>query len=57
MENIKPISTTIFQDGQQSKEKSTNVPIQSIMKSFEEEHMNLYWAEKALANSIPKIIK
>lgn len=52
-------STTIFQNGKQSKEKSTNAAMQSspLMKLFEDELKDIYWAEKALTEAILKMIK
>lgn len=43
----------------QSKTKSTNAPMQSsqLMKLFEDELKDIYWAEKALTKAIPKMIK
>ena len=59
MENKKSNSTTTFQNGKQSKGKSNNTPIQSsqLMKLFEDELKDLYWAEKAITKAIPKMIK
>ena len=57
MENKK--STTASQNGKQSKVKSADAPMQSsqLMKLFEDELMDLYWAEKAITKAIPKMIK
>ncbi len=43
----------------QSKSKTTNAPMQSsqLMKLFEDELKDIYWAEKALTKAIPKMIK
>lgn len=59
MENKKSNSTTGFQNGKQAKGKSTNAPMQSsqLMKLFEDELMDLYWAEKAITKAMPKMIK
>lgn len=59
MENKNSKSTTTSQNGKQSTDKSTNAPIQSsqLMKLFEDELMDLYWAEKAVTKAIPKMIK
>ena len=59
METKKSSSTTAFQNGKQSKEKSKSVPIESsqLMKLFEDELKDLYWAEKAVTKAIPKMIK
>lgn len=50
---------TISQNGTRSKEKSRNTPMQSsqLMKLFEDELKDIYWAEKALTKAIPKMIK
>lgn len=52
-------SMTSSHNGQQSKGKSTNAPIRSsqLMKLFEDELKDIYWAEKALTKAIPKMIK
>jgi len=59
MENKKSSITTISQNGKQSKEKTTNTAMQSsqLMKLFEDELKDIYWAEKALIKTIPKMIK
>lgn len=59
MKNNKSKSATISQNGKQSKGKSTNAPLQSsqLMKLFEDELKDIYWAEKALTKAIPKMIK
>lgn len=59
MENKKSNTPTNFRNGKQSNEKSTNVPMQSsqLMKLFEDELKDLYWAEKAVTKAIPKMIK
>ncbi len=59
MKNKKSDSTIASQNGKQSKEKSTNAPMQSsqLMKLFENELKDIYWAEKALTKAIPKMIK
>ena len=47
------------QNGTRSKEKSNNTGMQSsqLMKLFEDELKDIYWAEKALTKAIPKMIK
>ena len=59
MENKKSTATTISQNGKQSTEKSKNAFMQSsqLMKLFEDELKDIYWAEKALTKAIPKMIK
>lgn len=59
MESKKTNSATTSRNGNQSKIKSTNVPMQSslLMKLFEDELKDLYWAEKAVTKAIPKMIK
>lgn len=59
MDNKKSNSPTPSQNGKQSKEKSTNAPMQSsqLMKLFEDELKDIFWAEKALTKAIPKMIK
>ncbi len=51
--------TTMSQNGKRSKAKSKNTPMQSsqLMKLFEDELKDIYWAEKALTKAIPKMIK
>ena len=50
---------TASKNGKKSEEKSTNFPMKSsqLMKLFEDELKDIYWAEKALAKAIPKMIK
>ena len=52
-------SKTTSQNGKQSKEESTNTAVQSsqLMELFEEGLKDIYWAEKALTEAIPKMIK
>lgn len=52
-------SKTASQNGKQSKENSTNATMQSsqLMKLFEDELRDIYWAEKALTKAIPKMVK
>lgn len=52
-------SKTTFQNGKQSKEESTNPAVQSsqLMELFEDGLKDIYWAEKALTDAIPKMIK
>lgn len=59
MKNLKSNSTTISQNGKQSKVKPTNAPMQSsqLMKLFEKELKDIYWAEKAITKALPKMIK
>ena len=59
MENKKSNSTTASQNGKQSQVKSSNAPMQSsqLMKLFEDELKDIYWAEKALIKAIPKMVK
>lgn len=60
MDNKKSNSTTSFQNGNQSKGKSTNASSMQhsqLMKLFEDELKDIYWAEKALTKAIPKMIK
>jgi len=59
MENKNFNATTTSQSGKESKEKSTNASMQSsqLMKLFEDELMDIYWAEKALTKAIPKMVK
>lgn len=59
MENKKSNTTTASQNGKQSNEKTTNTAMQSsqLMKLFEDELKDIYWAEKALTKTIPKMIK
>ena len=47
------------QNGTRSKEKSNATGMQSsqLMKLFEDELKDIYWAEKALTKAIPKMIK
>lgn len=59
MQTKKSTSTNSSQKGNQSKNNSNNFPMQSsqLMKLFEEELKDIYWAEKALLKAIPKMIK
>lgn len=59
MENTKSKTTTSSQNGKESRQKSSNTPMQSsqLMKLFEDELKDIYWAEKALTKAIPKMIK
>ena len=56
---MKELIQTTFQNGKKSKEKSKKAPMQSsqLMKLFEDELKDLYWAEKAVTKAIPKMIK
>ena len=59
MENKNSNSKTTSQSGKQSKGKSTSAPMKSsqLMELFEDELMDIYWAEKAITKAIPKMIK
>lgn len=59
MENKKTNSKAASKSGNQSKEKSTNELLQSsqLMKLFEDQLKDIFWAEKALIKAIPKMIK
>ncbi len=59
MKNKVSNTTTASQNDKQSKAKSTNAPMHSsqLMKLFEDELKDIYWAEKALTKAIPKMIK
>ncbi len=59
MEDEERNSTTASQSRNQSKETLTNGSMQSsqLMKLFENELKDIYWAEKALTKAIPKMIK
>lgn len=59
MENKKSSLKTSSQNGKRSKEKSTNASMKSsqLMKLFEDQLKDIYWAEKALLKAIPKMIK
>lgn len=59
MENKNSSSKTTPQNGGQSKVESTNGTMQSsqLMKLFEDELKDIYWAEKALTKAIPKMVK
>lgn len=52
-------SATLSHNGQRSKEATSNVGMKSsqLMKLFEDELKDIYWAEKALSKAIPKMIK
>ena len=56
---MKSKETVTSQYGKKSTEKSVNSSIESspLMKLFEDELKDLYWAEKALTKAIPKLIK
>lgn len=56
---MKKNSKTQSQNGNQNMSKSNNEPIASslLMKLFEDELKDIYWAEKALTKAIPKMIK
>ena len=59
MVNKKSNSTTSSQKGTQSKAKTANARMLSsqLMKLFEDELKDIFWAEKALTKAIPKMIK
>lgn len=59
MENTKANTTTTSQSGKQSNNESSIAPMQStqLMKLFEDELKDIYWAEKALTKAIPKMVK
>lgn len=59
MKNEKTNSATASQNRKQSNKKSTTTFMQSsqLMKLFEDELKDIYWAEKALTKAIPKMIK
>ncbi len=59
MENKKSNSMTAFQNGKRSNGNSINATMKSsqLMKLFEDELKDIYWAEKALTKAIPKMIK
>lgn len=59
MENKKSDSSDASMSENQSTEKAKNASMQSsqLMKLFEEELQDIYWAEKALTKAIPKMIK
>lgn len=59
MQSNKSNSATGSQNGNQSKERSSNGSMQSsqLMELFEDELKDIYWAEKALIKAIPKMIK
>ena len=56
MENKNSKSKTASQNGNQSKEQSSMQSSQ-LMKLFEDELMDIYWAEKAITKAIPKMVK
>lgn len=59
MQNKKANSTVTSQSKKTAKEKMANAPMPSsqLMKLFEDELKDIYWAEKALTKAIPKMIK
>lgn len=57
MENRNSNSTTNSQSGKQSKSTSTAMQSSQLMKLFEGELMDIYWAEKALTKAIPKMVQ
>lgn len=59
MENKKSNTTKASQNGTSSQGKTKNASMQSsqLMKLFEDELKDIYWAEKALTKAIPKMIK
>lgn len=59
MEIKKSKSTTFSQNGKETKTKASVIPMQAsqLMKLFEDELKDIFWAEKALTKAIPKMIK
>ena len=59
METKKSNSITASKNGKQAMEKSSNasMPSTQLMRLFEAELKDIYWAEKALTKAIPKMIK
>ncbi len=59
METKKSNSASDSKNGKHFKESSTNagMPSSQLMKLFEAELKDIYWAEKALTKAIPKMIK
>lgn len=59
MDNKKPGATPKKQDSKQANGKSAKAAMQSsqLMRLFEDELKDIYWAEKALTTAIPKMIK
>lgn len=59
MKTQKSNTSTSSQNGKGSSEKSSNGSMQSsqLMKLFEDELKDIYWAEKALTKALPKMIK
>lgn len=59
MNTTKSNSSNTSENGKQLNTKTNNVPMQSsqLMKLFEDELKDIYWAEKALTKAIPKMIK
>lgn len=57
MENRNSNSTTNSQSGKQSKSTNTAMQSSQLMKLFEDELMDIYWAEKALTKAIPKMVQ
>lgn len=59
MDKIKSNLPTSLQNGKRPKGNSSSSSLQSsqLMKLFEDELKDIYWAEKALLKAIPKMIK
>jgi ferritin-like metal-binding protein YciE len=59
METKKSDSKGASQIAKKTKQKTTNASMESsqLMKLFEDELQDIYWAEKALTKAIPKMIK
>lgn len=59
MKDQKSDTMTVSQNGKQSKGNSKHIPMKStqLMKLFQDELKDIYWAEKALTKAIPKMIK
>jgi ferritin-like metal-binding protein YciE len=55
----KKSNSTASKNGKQTQEKSSNasMPSTQLMRLFEAELKDIYWAEKALTKAIPKMIK
>jgi ferritin-like metal-binding protein YciE len=57
MENRNSNSSTNSQSGKQSKSTRSAIQSSQLMKLFEDELMDIYWAEKALTKAIPKMVQ
>jgi ferritin-like metal-binding protein YciE len=58
METKKSNAVTASKNGKQSNRETKNAPMKSsqLMKLFEDELRDIYWAEKALTKAIPQMI-